>query len=75
MKDAITKGFSPENEKTNNGLKISEDLEESTNSGHAGTILENITVEASDIKSTSKNSSKVSTKKPKKSKHKKKKKI
>ena len=75
MKDAITKGFSPENEKTNNGLKISEDLEESTNSGHAGTISKNITVEASDIESTSKNSSKVSTKKPKKTKHKKKKKF
>ena len=67
MKDAITTGFSPENEKTNNLPKISEDVEESTNSDHADKIIENITIEVSDIESTSKNSSKVSTKKPKKS--------
>ena len=71
LTDAMTTGISPQYENTINKSNISKNVEENTNSDHAGTNIENIRQETSDIESTLKYSKKITHKKRKKSKRKK----
>ena len=71
LKDAMTTGISPQYENTKNKSNTSKNVKENTNADYAGTNVENVTQETSDIESTLKYSKKVANKKRKKSKRKK----